>query len=37
VRSLLLEALGQPVGLVHQSHSPVPAVHSPVIRQPARM
>jgi hypothetical protein len=29
VRSLLLEALGQPVGLVHQSHSPASPVHSP--------
>jgi hypothetical protein len=37
VRSLLLEPLGQPVSLVHQSHSPVSAVHSPVNRQPARM
>jgi predicted ATPase/class 3 adenylate cyclase len=28
---------GQPVSLVHRSHSPVSAVHSPVNRQPARM
>jgi hypothetical protein len=37
VGSLLLEALGQPVGVVHRSRSPVSAVHSPVNRQAAQM